>query len=52
MQAYVDSEPHLGIRARLDHYCDEATFADLTHPSAANQTRDFPPPVQPPPSVS
>ena len=26
MQAYVDSEPHLGISARLDHYCDEATF--------------------------
>jgi hypothetical protein len=78
MQVYVDSEPHLTIRARLDHYCDEATFvdweqaspalpdwqtswrhltadgtaADLTHPSAANQTRDFPPPVQPPPSVS
>jgi hypothetical protein len=78
MQAYVDSEPHLGISARLDHYCDEATFvdweqaspalpdwqtswrhltadgkaADLTHASTANQTRDFPPPVQPPPSVS
>jgi hypothetical protein len=78
MQAYVDSEPHLGISARLDHYCDEATFVDweqasadlpdwqtswrhltadgkaaeLTHPSAANQARDFPPPVQPPPSVS
>ena len=78
MQAYVDSEPHLGISARLDHYCDEATFvdweqaspalpdwqtswrhltadgkaADLTHPSTANETRDFPPPVQPPPSVS
>jgi hypothetical protein len=78
MQAYVDSEPHLGISERLDHYCDEATFvdweqaspalpdwqtswrhltadgkaADLTHPSAANQTRDFPAPVQPPLSVS
>ena len=26
--------------------------AELTHPSAANQTRDFPPPVEPPPSVS
>ena len=78
MQAYLDSEPHLGISARLDHYCDEATFidweqdsadlpdwqtswrhltadgkaAELTHPSAANQTRDFPPPVQPPSSVS
>jgi hypothetical protein len=78
MQAYADSEPHLGISGRLDHYCDEATFVDwdqdsadlpgwqtsrrhltadgkaaeLTHPSAANQTRDFPPPVQPPSSVS
>ena len=26
MRAFVDSEPHLGISARLDHYCDEATF--------------------------
>jgi hypothetical protein len=78
MQAYVDSEPHLGISTRLDHFCDEATFVDweqaspslpdwqtnwrhliadgkaagLTHPSAANQTRDFPSPVEPPPSVS
>ena len=64
----MDSEPHLGISARLDHFCDEATFVDceqaspdlpdwqaswrhltadgnaaeLTHPSAANQTRDLP----------
>jgi hypothetical protein len=78
MQAYVDSEPHLGISTRLDHFCDEATFVDweqaspdlpdwqtswrrltadgkaaeLTHPSPANQTRDFPSPVEPPPSVS
>jgi hypothetical protein len=78
MRAFVDSQPHLGISARLDHYCDEATFvdweqvspdlpdwqtswrhltadgkpADLTHPSAANQTRDFPAPVEPPPSAS
>jgi len=28
MQAFVDSQPHRGISARLDHYCDEATFAD------------------------
>ena len=28
MPAFVDSQPHLGISARLDHYCDEATFAD------------------------
>jgi hypothetical protein len=67
MRTYVDGEPHLGISARLDHYCDEATFVDweqaspdlpdwqtswrhltadgkaaeLTHSSAANQTRDF-----------
>jgi hypothetical protein len=26
--------------------------AELTDASAANQTRDFPPPVEPPPSVS
>ena len=73
MQAFVNSQPHLGITARLDHYCDEATFVDweqdgaglpdwqtswrhltadgkvaaLTHPSDANQTRAFPPPVEP-----
>jgi hypothetical protein len=78
MQAFVGSQPHLGISARLDHYCDEATFVDweqassdlpdwqtswqhltadgkvaeLTHSSAANQTRHFPAPVEPPPSVS
>jgi hypothetical protein len=78
MRAFVGSEPHLAISARLDHYCDEATFvdweqpspalpdwqtswrhltadglvADLTRASAANQTRDFPAPVQPPPSVA
>jgi hypothetical protein len=28
MQAFVDSQPHLGISARLDHFCDEATFVD------------------------
>jgi hypothetical protein len=28
MQAFLDSQPHLGISARLDHYCDEATFVD------------------------
>jgi hypothetical protein len=73
MWAFVNSEPHRSITARLDHYCDEATFVDweqdspdlpdwqtswrhltadgqvaeLTHPSAANQTRDFPPPAEP-----
>jgi hypothetical protein len=78
MQAFVNSQPHLGITARLDHYCDEATFVDweqdgpglpdwqtswrhltadgkaaeLTDASPANQARDFPPPVEPPPSVS
>ena len=26
MQAFVDSEPHLSISKRLDHFCDEATF--------------------------
>jgi hypothetical protein len=78
MRAFVDSEPHRAISARLDHYCDEATFVDweqaspdlpdwqtswrhltadgltaqLTRPSAANQTRDFPPPVVPPTSAT
>ena len=78
MQAFVNSDPHLAISGRLDHYCDEATFVDweqdgpdlpnwqtswrhltadgkvaeLTDPSAANQTRNFPPPVEPPASVS
>src|SRR5215472_13468305 len=28
MRAFVGSEPHRSILARLDHYCDEATFAD------------------------
>jgi quinol monooxygenase YgiN len=78
MQSFVNGQPHLGISARLDHYCDEATFVDweqaspdlpdwqtnwrhltadgkaaeLTHPSAANQTRGFPQPVEAPPSAS
>ena len=73
MQAFVDTQPHLDISKRLDHFCDEATFVDweqdspdlpdwqtswrhvtadgkvaeLTHPSDANQTRAFPPPVEP-----
>jgi hypothetical protein len=34
MQAYVDSGPHLGISARLDHFCDEATFVDWEQASA------------------
>ena len=28
MHAYVRSEPHQTIRSKIDHYCDEATFAD------------------------
>ena len=28
MQAFVTSEPHQSISARLDHFCDEATFVD------------------------
>ncbi len=28
MEAFVHSEPHQGISARLDHFCDEATFVD------------------------
>jgi hypothetical protein len=34
------------------HLTADGQAAALTHPSAANQTRDFPPPVQPPPSAS
>jgi hypothetical protein len=28
MRAYVGTEPHLSTMARLDDWCDEATFAD------------------------
>jgi heme-degrading monooxygenase HmoA len=28
MQAFVGSEPHLTTMARIDDWCDEATFAD------------------------
>jgi hypothetical protein len=34
------------------HLTADGKTAELTHPSAANQNRDFPPPVQPPSSVS
>ena len=34
------------------HLTADGKAAELTHASPANQTRDFPPPVQPPPSVS
>src|ERR1700746_1032258 len=34
MQAFVNSEPHLAISKRLDHYCDEATFVDWEQDSA------------------
>lgn len=76
MRAFVRGQPHLSITARLDRFCDEATFVDweqdgpelpdwqtswrhlvadgyaaeLTNPSASNQTRAFPPPVQTPPA--
>jgi hypothetical protein len=76
MHAYISRDPHRGIMARLDRFCDEATFVDweqdspglpdwqaswrrlvadgaiaeLTQPSAAHQTRDFPAPVEPPPA--
>jgi quinol monooxygenase YgiN len=33
MLAFVNSEPHLGISQRLDHFCDEATFADWVQAS-------------------
>ena len=28
MRAFVGTQPHRSITDRLDHYCDEATFAD------------------------
>ena len=33
MQAFVNSDPHLAISGRLDHYCDEATSVDWDHAS-------------------
>jgi hypothetical protein len=35
MRAFVNSEPHLGISKRLDHFCDEATFVDWEQASPA-----------------
>jgi quinol monooxygenase YgiN len=35
MRAFVNSEPHLGISKRLDHFCDEATFVDWAQASPA-----------------
>jgi hypothetical protein len=35
MQAFVGSEPHLSTMARLDDWCDEATFADWEQDSPA-----------------
>jgi hypothetical protein len=42
----------LRLRDPALHLTADGKAADLTHPSAANQTLDFPPPVRPPPSVS
>ncbi len=33
MEAFVGSEPHLSTMARLDDWCDEATFTDWEQPS-------------------
>jgi hypothetical protein len=38
MQAFVGSEPHLATMARLDDWCDEATFADWEQSSPACPT--------------
>ncbi|HEY2126776.1 MAG TPA: hypothetical protein VGH77_06285 [Streptosporangiaceae bacterium] len=35
MLAFVNSEPHLSISQRLDHFCDEATFVDWEQASPA-----------------
>jgi hypothetical protein len=34
MRAFVGSEPHRTMVGKLDHYCDEATFADWAQDSA------------------
>ena len=34
MQAFTRTEPHLATMARLDNWCDEATFADWEQDSA------------------
>ncbi len=34
------------------HLTADGQVAELTHPSAANHSRDFPPPVEPPPNPS
>ncbi len=33
MLAFVESEPHLSTMARIDDWCDEATFVDWEQPS-------------------
>ena len=33
MQAFVGAEPHLATMARIDDWCDEATFVDWEQPS-------------------
>jgi hypothetical protein len=38
MQAYVDSEPHLGISARLDHFCDRPRSSIGTRPAPPCRT--------------
>jgi hypothetical protein len=32
MQAFVGTQPYLATMARLDDWCDEATFVDLRMP--------------------
>jgi hypothetical protein len=39
-------------RTNWSHLTADGKAAELTHPSAANHTRDFPPPAEPPPSAS
>jgi hypothetical protein len=55
MQAYVDSQPHLGISARLDHYCDEPRSSTGSRPASPCRTgrpvgATSPPTVRPPTS--
>jgi hypothetical protein len=45
-----DSPDLPGWQTSWRHLTADGQVAQLTHPSAANQTRDFPPPVEPPPA--
>ena len=45
MEAYVHADPHHATMARLDDWCDEATFTDRRVPRAAHQRLPTPRPA-------